>query len=165
MPAGRLALPTFWVISVLFFGSAYCGADQTRVFVRPVLQALAPTATPVTLEAVHVFLRKVAHLSEYGLLALLWFGAFIARVDRTPRAAAWLALAVCLTSAFVDEAHQSMLLNRTGSARDFVLDAAGSLAVLVVSRSRREASDRRLWLSAGARRSTEERGADPGMTW
>jgi len=107
-------------------------------------------------EAVHAVLRKLAHLSEYGILARLWFGSLLARVDRTPRRASWLALAICLACAFADEAHQSMLLTRVGSARDVVVDATGALTVLIVSRSRREASERRMWLSVTAPRSAEQ---------
>src|SRR2546422_6850514 len=94
--------------------------------------------------------------SEYGILARLWFGSLLARVDRTPRRASWLALAICLACAFADEAHQSMLLTRVGSARDVVVDATGALTVLIVSRSRREASERRMWLGVTAPRSAEQ---------
>jgi VanZ family protein len=142
----RLLLSTSWAIVVLYLGSAYFGAEQTRDLVSPILKWLAPTAPPAALQAAHMLLRKLCHVIEYGILALLWFRALIARPDRSPRAAAWLALGICLTCAFVDEAHQSMLLARTGSARDLVLDAAGALAVLIVSRTRREGGDRGPWV-------------------
>src|SRR5947207_3195087 len=151
----RFILSVFWAFGVLFLGSAPFGAAQTRVVVRPLLHWLVPTARPATLEAAHQVSRKLAHLSVYGVLALLWFRALLARVERTPRSAAWLALGICLTCAFVDEAHQSMLLTRTGSARDLVLDAAGALGVLIVLRSRREASDRSPWVDGAAPQSAE----------
>lgn len=84
-------------------------------------------------------LRKMCHLTEYAVLALLWFRALLARARQTPRAAAWIALGVCLLCAFVDEAHQAMLPARTGSARDLVIDAAGALGMLIVLRGRRPA--------------------------
>ena len=151
----RLVLPTSWVIVVLYLGSAYFGAEQTRDLVSPILKWLAPTAPPAALRAAHLLLRKLCHLSEYGILAFLWFRTLIARPDRSPRAAAWLALGICLTCAFVDEAHQSMLLTRTGSARDLVLDAAGALGVLIVLRSRREAGDRIPWVDVATPQSAE----------
>src|SRR5437773_3206680 len=123
MPLRRIVLPVFWATAVLFLGSSHFGADQTRAIVRPLLHRLAPTATPAVVEAVHAVLRKLAHLSEYGILARLWFGSLLTRVDRTPRRASWLALAICLACAFADEAHQSMLLTRVASARDVVADA------------------------------------------
>src|SRR5438094_3471355 len=85
MPLRRIVLPVFWATAVLFLGSSHFGADQTRAIVRPLLHRLAPTATPAVVEAVHAVLRKLAHLSEYGILARLWFGSLLARVDRTPR--------------------------------------------------------------------------------
>src|SRR2546427_807806 len=88
MPLRRIVLPVFWAPAVLFLGSSHFGADQTRAIVRPLLHRLAPTATPAVVEAVHAVLRKLAHLSEYGILARLWFGSLLARVDRTPRRAA-----------------------------------------------------------------------------
>src|SRR3989441_3552375 len=146
MPLRRIVLPVFGAPAVLFLGSSHFGADQTRAIVRPLLHRLAPTATPAVVEAVHAVLRKLAHLSEYGILARLWFGSLLARVDRTPRRASWLALAICLACAFADQAHQSMLLTRVRRAREVVVDATGALTVLIVSRSRREASERRMWL-------------------
>lgn len=151
----RLIIPTFWAFLVLWLGSAYFGVESTRHVVAPILKWLAPTASPRGLEAAHMLFRKLTHLSEYGLLALLWFRALLASPDRSPRFAAWLALGVCLTCAFLDEAHQSMLLTRTGSARDLVLDAAGALAVLIVSRSRVEAADRSGWVVVSAPQSAE----------
>jgi VanZ family protein len=44
------------------------------------------------------------------------------------------ALSICLVCSFVDEAHQSMLPSRHGSARDFVLDAFGATAMLTIAR-------------------------------
>src|SRR2546422_1889352 len=82
MPLRRIVLPVFWATAVLFLGSSHFGADQTRAIVRPLLHRLAPTATPAVVEAVHAVLRKLAHLSEYGILARLWFGSLLARVDR-----------------------------------------------------------------------------------
>src|SRR5207253_11266722 len=123
---------------------------------RPLHHGIATSTRPAGVGAVHAVLRKLAHLIEYWILARLWFGALLARVDRTPRRASWLALAICLACAFSDEAHQSMLLTRVGSARDVVVDATGALTVLIVSRSRREASERRMWLSVTAPRSAEQ---------
>src|SRR5437879_11724243 len=117
MPLRRIVLPVFWATAVLFLGSSHFGADQTRAIVRPLLHRLAPTATPAVVEAVHAVLRKLAHLSEYGILARLWFGSLLARVDRTPRRASWLALAICLACVLGSEDLSVMLLTRHGRPR------------------------------------------------
>lgn len=135
----RYAPPVLWVVLVLVLGSASFAARETATFVLPVLKAVLPGVPVATLEAIHMVLRKMCHLTEYAVLALLWFRALLARARQTPRAAAWIALGVCLLCAFVDEAHQAMLPARTGSARDLVIDAAGALGMLIVLRGRRPA--------------------------
>jgi VanZ family protein len=81
-------------------------------------------------------LRKLAHVLEYAVLALLWYRALHKVGGRTPRTASWVALSICLVCSFADEAHQSMLPSRHGSARDFVIDAFGATAMLTIARGR-----------------------------
>jgi len=69
--------------------------------------------------------------------------ALVLHRSRTPREAAWIALAICLLCAFIDETHQSTISSRHGSARDFLIDASGAVGMLLVARGRRKAGDRR----------------------
>jgi VanZ family protein len=135
-------LASVWLVLVLFLGSAYFAAQETARFVLPVLNLLMPAAPSAQLHGVHLVLRKLAHLAEYAVLAVLWFKALHRAGGRTPRAAAWMALSICLACAFADETHQSTLPSRQGSARDFVIDAFGATAMLTLVRSRRTAGDR-----------------------
>ena len=67
-------------------------------------------------------LRKLAHMTEFGLLCALWMRAL-----RRPVTAAAIALAYAAT----DELHQTFVAGRTGSPWDWAIDAAGvGLAVL-----------------------------------
>jgi len=81
-------------------------------------------------------LRKLTHVVEYAVLALLWYQAVHRVGGRTPRTAAWVALSICLVCSFADEAHQSMLPSRHGSVRDLVIDAFGATAMLTIARGR-----------------------------
>src|SRR5262249_392842 len=74
-----------------------------------------PGTPPAQLHAIHLVLRKLAHLAEYAVLALLWFKAVHRVGGRTPRTAAWAAFSICLACAFADEAHQSTIPSRTPS--------------------------------------------------
>jgi VanZ family protein len=131
-------MPLLWLGLVLFLGSAYFGAQQSQGWVLPLLKRLAPHATTGELNAVHVLLRKLSHMGEYAVLALLWLRGFLAARRVSLRRAAWAALLVCIACAFVDEAHQSMLPSRTGSALDVVLDSLGALLMLMLVRARHE---------------------------
>ena len=132
----RFALASLWLVLVLFLGTASFAAQETGRFVIPFLKFMLPGAPRSELQASHMVLRKVAHLFEYAVLAMLWYQAIYRDGGRTPRTAAWVALSICLACAFADEAHQSMLPSRQGSARDFVIDAFGATAMLTIARGR-----------------------------
>jgi VanZ family protein len=131
----RLAPSLAWTALVLFLGSIYFGADHTRVLLLPILRALAPV-TGMPVHELHTVVRKAAHVTEYAVLAALWFRALAWR--RGAVTASWLALCLCLTCAVIDEAHQALVPNRTGSARDVVIDATGAVVALGIVRRRRE---------------------------
>jgi VanZ family protein len=136
MAWARFVVASLWALVVLTLGSAPVGAQQTGPFVVPLLNVLLPHASPDVLDAAHLLLRKLAHLTEYAVLALLWFKALGSVTVPTRRAAPWAALAICLACAFADELHQSTLPTRTGSTRDFLIDAVGATTMLVVAKGR-----------------------------
>jgi VanZ family protein len=74
--------------------------------------------------------RKLAHLTEYGLL---WLACLRALDWRSPRAAAAIALAYSIS----DEFHQSFVPTRDGTPRDVAIDAAGMLIAYLLWRRRR----------------------------
>ena len=127
-------IPVLWLLVVLFLGSAHFGAQQTWALALPFLKPLAPWATTAELRAMHMLLRKLAHLSEYAVLALLWLRALRVGRHLSMRTACWAALLLCVSVAFVDEAHQATLQTRTGSAFDLLLDTLGALMVLMIAR-------------------------------
>ena len=93
----------------------------------PVLRTFLPWASPVALQAIHAAVRKCAHVTEYAVLATLWYRALVrdGALDGRPAAAA--AVAIAALWGFVDEAHQTMQLTRGGSLIDVALDSAGGL--------------------------------------
>ena len=126
--------PVVWMGFIMWFSSASFSAEQTGGALHPFLMWLLPWLTPPQAEAIHLFLRKGAHFTEYAILAALWFRAFVQGRSLTPRRGAWLALTISLAWAFLDEAHQATIPARQGSAGDVIIDAAGALAVLIVRR-------------------------------
>jgi len=82
-------------------------------------------------------LRKGAHMTEYGLLWLLWLRAL---GWRRP----WWAAAIAIAYAVSDELHQTTVEGRHGSPVDVAIDAAGvAVAAAVRARlSRRSGSAR-----------------------
>ena len=142
MGRSRLTVAALWLAIVLLMGASYFAASRTAVVILPALNFLAPHASIRQLNTMHFGIRKVAHVTEYVILAWLWFTALIVSLRRTPRVAACVALWVCLLCAFADEAHQSMLPMRSGSARDFAVDSFAAVGALVLAQARRTSFDR-----------------------
>ena len=86
------------------------------------------------LGALDTILRKLAHMAEFGLLALLWWRAFGYRAR--PAAAT-----IAILYAISDEWHQSFVEGRVGSPIDVLIDTAG-VAVAMVAATRLRARRR-----------------------
>lgn len=107
---------------------SWVGSEQTGGWVLPLLGRLAPGAGPETLHGLHAALRKLGHLTEYGVLAALWWRALRPAPPRGG-AAPW-ALALAVAYAALDEARQGLAGNRTASVADVLLDALGALGAV-----------------------------------
>lgn len=75
-------------------------------------------------------LRKLAHITEYAVLTLLWGWALRPLTDRFAALAATIALLYAAT----DEFHQSFVTGRTGTPMDVVIDALGVVLAMALIR-------------------------------
>src|SRR5262245_39482793 len=114
----RFAFPFAWMAVILWLASDSGSAEHTGQLILPVLHALFPAATPIQLDAMHAFLRKVAHVTEYAVLAGLWIQA-VGRHHGRRALRAWL---IATGWAIVDETFQSRVGSRTASVFDVALD-------------------------------------------
>ncbi len=166
--------PVAWM-AVMFWVSTDSGSgEHTSRILLPLLRWLLPWATPEALDAAHLLLRKSAHVTEYAILAALWFRAFRRGRNLAPPPAAWSALLISVGWAALDEWHQSFVPSRTASLTDALLDsAAAALAAWIAVRGWRAALDGAttalLWLAAvgGAAALALDRwaGASSGALW
>ena len=82
-----------------------------------------------------LLLRKLAHVTEFAVLALLWTRALAGLLRPVARRAApWVAAAIALVWAAVDERHQHFVPGRVGSVRDVAIDAIGVVVAVVLVR-------------------------------
>ena len=126
--------PVLWMAVIMWLSSDVGSAEHTEHWLVPILRVLAPWAAPAQLEALHGLARKGGHLSEYAVLGALWFRALVRGRGLSPRAAAWIAFAISLAWAILDEAHQSLVPSRTASGTDVAIDGIGTLLALGVAR-------------------------------
>lgn len=84
-------------------------------------------------EKIEYLVRKLAHMTEYAILALLAY-AFYVSMEVKGRKKYLASLATASLYAVTDEVHQLFVAGRSGSFRDVCIDTAGAaLALLLVS--------------------------------
>lgn len=128
--------PLCWTGLIMYLGGGQWSSEETSSFLGPMLQALLPGFSPEFLGAVHFLIRKTAHLSEYGVLAVLW---------RRATGRSWIALALAVLTASVDEFRQLFAPGREGSAYDVLLDGTGAAAFLALVSALRSRLGRGVW--------------------
>lgn len=127
---------TVWVVVVLGLGTGIGSMNETSRFIRPLLEFLFPDASPATLLQYHGYIRKLAHFTEYAILAFFAYRAFKVR---RPFAVATLLVAAV---AMADEINQSFNSSRTASPYDVFLDVIGGATMLFL-----------IWLAGRVKRS------------
>ena len=109
-----------WGIVIFSMSTSTFSALNTSSFIEPMLGWLFPLASKETITVLHALVRKSAHFTEYGVLFwLLLRGPMAGRP--------YMALAVCIVYAFLDEGHQMLVPGRTPSLYDVALDSTGAL--------------------------------------
>jgi len=112
-----LLLPPLIVMGVIFLLSAQPGLSSHTQF--------------------DFVLRKLAHVTEYGVLTLCWWRALRGLgATRDNRAAVLLAVLIALAYSASDEFHQSFVRDRHGTPVDVLIDAIGMTIAAVYARRR-----------------------------
>jgi len=130
--------PLFLWIAVVLFASTSEGAMQnTSRFIRPFLVFLFPNAPEEIIIVYHAYIRKLAHLSEYAILAFWAARAFSPSSIKILQEYGFIfSFVLVLIVATIDEYNQSFNSLRTGSIYDVLLDASGGLLMLIILKVR-----------------------------
>lgn len=125
-----------WIAFISFASTGEFSSDNTSRFVRPLLLWLFPEISEGQLAGVHFVTRKISHLVEYAILALLARRAFVTS-SREFIKRHWFQLALLLVvlCSLLDEFHQSFAPSRSSSILDCVIDVIGGLTVLLIFRA------------------------------
>jgi VanZ family protein len=141
-------LPPAILMAMIFSASADPQSYQhsARIFglFGPLLHWLFPQMPPAQIDEIHYLFRKCAHLTEYAVLALLFWRALRQPVknERCPpvapkrTAGGWnwpqarLALLMVMLNAATDEFHQGFVPARTALVSDVIIDTVGGAVAL-----------------------------------
>jgi VanZ family protein len=125
--------PLAWMAVIAWFSTGSWSSQQTEGPLLGLLRLLAPGIGATQFVAIHHFIRKLAHVTVYGILAWLWYRS-LTRVGGAPGAAFRTSLAITLGWAALDELHQGVTPGRGASGWDVALDGTGALLALAGSR-------------------------------
>ncbi|MGI8670784.1 MAG: VanZ family protein [Aridibacter sp.] len=116
---------------ILFASTPNASSSETSRFIRPLLEFLFPNTPETTLIIYHKAIRKLAHLTEYSVLAFLASRAFWHSSKEFLQKYWYLfALFLVFIVASIDEINQSFDISRTGSVYDVVLDCFGGWSMI-----------------------------------
>lgn len=133
-------------MAVIFIASSDAqSAHHSWIVLEPLLHWLFPQMSQTRVEQIHYLFRKSAHLTEYAVLALLFWRAIRQPQKNAARPWNWpeagLALAMVFLYAASDEFHQIFVATRTAQVSDVFIDTAGGTTGLLL-----------LWLIGKARK-------------
>lgn len=129
----RYGPPIVWAI-LIFIGSGdfLSGSHTGSVLLGP-LRWLFSHASEATLGAIHFWIRKAGHLTEYAILAGLTARALsTSSLGFLRRGWFWAALGVVVVYSLSDEFHQSFVPSRGASLHDSMIDSVGGLLGLAI---------------------------------
>jgi VanZ family protein len=118
-------------MAVIFTASTdLLSSRQTSRFIEPILRWLRPGISEEAVRQVQWVGRKMGHLTEYAILALLLQRALRGPANHSQKgwslSTARAALCLATLYAATDEFHQSLVASRTGSGWDVFIDAVGA---------------------------------------
>jgi Predicted integral membrane protein len=104
-------------------------SERTKPVVRSLLLRIVPSAaqylTPAQIGLIDYNLRKMAHVTEYAILAALAYRAIRQDDPRFRNRHVWLPLLIGVLYAASDEYHQSFSPSRGAKVEDVVIDSTG----------------------------------------
>ena len=129
------ALPAFvwwattvaWTVTIYQLSTGTFAVSLTGWLLGETLRLLGIQVSAATFHLIHHFLRKLAHLTEYGIYALLLYGSLGGGRDFAwrGRRAAWCA-GMAAAYSLTDEFHQLFVPERGASIVDSALDTTGA---------------------------------------
>lgn len=124
-----------WMLLIFSASGDAKSAQHSAFFLDPLLNWLLPNASGAQRELVVLGIRKLAHVTEYAILAALVWRAL--RCWCNPLAPwksshALISLAVVVVYAITDELHQTFIPNRQGSPIDVAIDTFGGALALAL---------------------------------
>ena len=122
------AITFAWAGNITFLSTGSFGGSVTGWLLQALLSSLHIHLANPTFVVIHFLLRKLAHLTEYGMFGLFLYHSFTFRQLKSWNTrSAFSAVVVAGLFSLTDEYHQSFVPGRTASIVDCGIDTFGAL--------------------------------------
>jgi VanZ family protein len=126
--AGNWLPAVAWAALIYAFSTGAFSGPNTSRFLVPLLNHFFPALSGGDIALIHMLIRKLGHVSEYLILALLVLRA-LSRETGGKLSPRRLALGLLITALYAvsDELHQAFVPGRTASIADVSIDVLGGV--------------------------------------
>jgi len=125
-----------WMVVIYSASSDQSSFQHSSRIIEPILRWFFPHLSDQTVDGIVFAVRKCAHVTEYAILALLFWRALRQpqRHESRPWRGSQARLAVLLVAVYAasDELHQLFVPSRQASVLDVLLDTSGAAIGLLV---------------------------------
>jgi VanZ family protein len=120
-----------WACLIFSLSTDAFSAEHTGSILKPILHWLMPSLSEDGFDAIHHYIRKSAHFTEYFVFCLLLYRGL--RGGRKGWRWSWglTALFIAAVYSALDEIHQAFVASRTASPYDSLLDSIGAFFAVV----------------------------------
>lgn len=128
------AVTLAWAALIFTLSTGTYSSLLSAWLLREFLGFLSLQVSPQTFSVLHFCLRKLAHLTEYGIFSPLLYASLEQgrSLEWRPRTALW-GILIAGAYSLTDELHQSFVPGRTASLTDCGIDTVGAfLGVLLL---------------------------------
>lgn len=126
-----------WLLLLIWMGVIFSASGDTKSFqhssrlIAPLIRWFYPDISTDALNMSVLLVRKCAHLTEYAILALLFWRVMRQPEKRGPQPWSWrharLAVLLVMLYAGTDEWHQTFVPTREGCVQDVLIDTSGGV--------------------------------------
>jgi VanZ family protein len=130
----RWTITLVWAAVIFLMSTGTYGGSFTAMLVWDILGFLHLSVTLETFHLIHHLVRKMGHLTEYGIFGIFLYHCFLNsnRTEWRPKAA-FLAIMAAGLYSLTDEFHQIFVPGRGPALTDCGIDTMGAtLAMLIV---------------------------------
>jgi VanZ family protein len=121
-----------WAAVIFSLSTDTFSAEHTGRILRPLMFWLMPHLSEPGFAAIHFFVRKAAHFTEYFVFCLLLYRGI--RGGQRGWRWSWALAAFFVAAGYsaLDEVHQAFVASRTASPYDSLLDSTGAAFAILV---------------------------------